>query len=157
MEITFGTLIGEGLTFLVFILVTVKFVWPPLVKAMEERRQKIAEGLAAGERAERDLAEARSEAERILAEAREQANKIREQAGSAASQIKEQARSDAMAERERQVQAAQAEIEQEANRVRKALADKVAVLAIAGAEKILGREVNQETHRDLLDRLATEI
>lgn len=157
MELSLWTLIGEGLTFLIFILVTVKFVWPPLVQAMEERRAKIAEGLAAGEQAEKDLAQARNEAEKILAEAREQASQIRDQAGSQASQIKEQARSEAMAERQRQVEAAEAEIEQQANRVRKELADKVALLAIAGAERILGREVNQDAHRDLLDRLATEI
>lgn len=157
MEVSLWTLIGEGLTFLVFIVVTWKFVWPPLTKAMEDRRQKIAEGLAAGEQAERDLEAARAEAEQLLKDARHQANQIREQATSQASQIKEQARADAQAERERQVEAAQAEIEQEANRARKELAGKVGILAVSGAERILQREIDAEVHRDLLDQLAAEL
>ena len=146
MEVTFGTLIGQGLTFLVFIIVTWKFVWPPLTQAMEERRAKIAEGLAAGEKAERDLEVARAEADKIIAEARDQAG-----------QIRDQARDEAQAERERQVAAAQAEIEQEANRARKELAGKVSSLAVAGAERILAREIDSQAHKDLLDQLAAEI
>ncbi|MDX1569524.1 MAG: F0F1 ATP synthase subunit B [Xanthomonadales bacterium] len=157
MEVSVWTLIGEGITFLVFILVTWKFVWPPLTQAMEERRQKIAEGLAAGEQAEKDLEVAREKAEQLLAEARQQANQIREQAASQASQIKEQARADAQAERERQVEAAQAEIEQEANRARKELASKVGALAVSGAERILSREIDAAAHRELLDQLAAEL
>lgn len=157
MEVTFGTLIGQGLTFLVFIIVTWKFVWPPLTQAMEERRAKIAEGLAAGEKAERDLEVARAEADKIIAEARDQAGQIRDQAASQASQIRDQAREEAQAERERQVAAAQAEIEQEANRARKELAGKVSALAVAGAERILAREIDSQAHKDLLDQLAAEI
>ncbi|MEM9321297.1 MAG: F0F1 ATP synthase subunit B [Pseudomonadota bacterium] len=157
MEVTFGTLIGQGMTFLVFIFVTWKYVWPPLTQAMDDRRAKIAEGLAAGEQAAKDLEVARAEADDILNTAREQANQIREQAAAQASQIKEQARADAQAERERQVEAAQAEIEQEANRTRRELAGKVSDLAVVGAEKILAREIDRSTHDDLLKQLAAEI
>ena len=157
MEVTLWTLIGQGMTFLVFILVTMKFVWPPLTQAMEERRAKIAEGLAAGEEAEKALNVAQADAEGIISEAREQANQIREQASVQASQIKEQAKSDAIAERERQVEAASAEIEQEANKAREQLAGKVAALAIAGAERLIEREIDANAHRDLLDQLAAEI
>jgi len=152
-----GTLIGQGLTFLVFILVTMKYVWPPLTEAMEERRKKIADGLAAGEQAQRDLDEAKEDAERIIKEARDQAGEIREQATVAAAQIKEQAKADAQAERERQVAAAQAEIEQSASKAREELAGKVALLAISGAERLLEREVDADAHRDLLDKLAGEL
>jgi F-type H+-transporting ATPase subunit b len=157
VEVTLWTLIGQGTTFLVFILVTMKFVWPPLTQAMEERRAKIAEGLAAGEEAEKALNIAQADADGIIKEAREQANQIREQASVQASQIKEQAKSDAVAERERQVAAAAAEIEQEANRAREQLADKVAALAIAGAERLIEREIDAKAHQELLDQLATEI
>jgi F-type H+-transporting ATPase subunit b len=157
VEVTFGTLFGQGLTFLVFILVTMKFVWPPLTQAMEERRKRIADGLAAGEQAQHDLDEAKVEAEQIIKEARDTAGEIREQATNQAAQIKDQAKADAHAERERQVTAAQAEIEQNANRAREELAGKVATLAVAGAEKLLEREVDADAHRDLLDKLAAEI
>jgi F-type H+-transporting ATPase subunit b len=157
VEVTFGTLIGQGLTFLVFIIVTWKYVWPPLTQAMEDRRAKIAEGLAAGEQAAKDLEVARSEADDILKTAREQANQIREQASTQASQIKEQARADALADRERQVEAARAEIDQEANRTRRELAGKVSDLAVAGAEKILSREIDRSAHEDLLKQLAAEL
>lgn len=157
MEVTFGTLIGQGMTFLVFIVVTWKFVWPPLTAAMDERRTKIAEGLAAGERAQQDLEKAKAEVEDVLKEAREQASQIREQAASQASQIRDQAREDAQAERERQVQAAQAEIEQQINRARKELSAKVSSLAVSGAEKILAREIDATAHQELLDQLAAEV
>ena len=157
MEVTLWTLIGQGMTFLVFILVTMKFVWPPVTQAMEERRAKIAEGLAAGDEAEQALELARTNADDIIKDAREQANQIREQASVQASQIKDQAKSDAVAERERQVAAAGAEIEQEANRAREQLAGKVAALAIVGAERLIEREIDASTHQDLLDQLAAEI
>ncbi len=157
MEVTFGTLIGQGMTFLVFIFVTWKYVWPPLTQAMEDRREKIAEGLAAGEQAEKDLQAARAEADDIIRQAREQASQIREQASSQASQIKEQARADAQAERERQVEAAKAEIDQEASRTRKELANRVSELAVTGAEKILAREIDKNAHAQLLEQLAAEI
>lgn len=157
MNVSFGTLIGQGLTFFIFIWVTWKYVWPPLTQAMEERRRKIAEGLAAGEQAEKDLAAARAEADDILQEARQQASRIREQASTQASQITEQAKADAQAERERQVEAARAEIEQAANSVRKELANRVSELAVLGAEKILAREIDRQAHDDLLEQLAAEI
>lgn len=140
-----------------FILVTMKYVWPPLTQAMAERQKRIADGLAAGEQAQRDLDEAKAEAEKIIKDARDQASQIREQATVAAAQIKEQAKADAQAERERQVAAAQAEIEQNANKAREELAGKVALLAISGAERLLEREVDADAHRDLLDKLAGEI
>ena len=157
MSFSIPTLVGQMITFFLFVLITMKKVWPPIMQAMEERRKKIADGLAAGDRAQQDLEAAQAEAQGIVKAAREQASQIREQANQQASQIKDQAKADAIAERERQVVAAQAEIEQEANRTREELAGKVASLAISGAEQLLQREIDAASHADLLDKLAAEM
>lgn len=151
------TIIGQTITFIVFVAFCMKFVWPPVMQAMEARRKEIADGLAAGDRAKHDLEKAREEAEAIIREAREQAGQIRNQANQQAGQIQDQARAEATAERERQVAAAQAEIEQEANRIREELAGRVGSLAVTGAERILAREIDADRHRDLLDKLAAEV
>ncbi len=151
------TVFLQMITFLLFIWFCMKFVWPPLTTAMEERRKKIAEGLAAGEKAEQDLIKAREEADVIIREARDQASQIREQASQQAIQIKDQAKADAVAERERQVAAAEAEISQASNAARKELAGSVASLAVSGAEQLIGREIDANAHADLLDQLAAEI
>ncbi|GAB4191886.1 MAG: F0F1 ATP synthase subunit B [Wenzhouxiangellaceae bacterium] len=157
MEVTFGTLIGQALTFLVFILVTMKYVWPPLMEAMEDRRQKIADGLAAAEESERQLETAKEEALRIIKEARSEANAIREQAESRASQIMDQARTDAAGERERQMAAAENQIKLEMERAREELRGQVSGLVLAGAGKLMAKELDASDHAALLDELVAEL
>lgn len=157
MEVTFGTLIGQALTFLVFILVTMKFVWPPLMEAMEDRRKKIADGLAAAEDSQRELELAQEEALRIVKEARGEANTIREQAEQRASHIMDEAKTDATAERQRQVAAAGTEIKLEAERAREALRGQLSGLVLDGAGKLLAKELDDKTHAALIDELVAEL
>lgn len=151
------TLIGQSIAMIVFVWFCMKYIWPPMIAALEERKQKVADGIAAGERGQHELELAQSRATELLKEARAQAAQIREQANQQAVHIKDQAKVDAVAERERQLTAAQAEIEQEASRTKEALRAQVAALAVAGAEQLLKREVNADAHQDLLDKLAAEI
>ncbi|GAB4168484.1 MAG: F0F1 ATP synthase subunit B [Wenzhouxiangellaceae bacterium] len=157
MDVSLGTLIGQAATFLVLVLVTMKFVWPPLVQAMEERRQKIAAGLAQSEEAEKALAKAQAEAEQVIREARAKAGEIIEQAGRRGNEIVEQAKQEALAERDRQVKAAEAEIRLAANQAREALRERVAELALLAAGKVIEQELDAERHRRLLDKLAAEL
>ncbi len=151
------TLIGQAGTFLVFIWAVMKFVWPPLVQAMEERRQKIAEGLAQSEEAEQALDRANSEAEEIIREARKKAGEIIEQANQRGTQLVEQAKQDALAERDRHVAAAEAEIRQATNQAREALRERLAELAVNGAGRVIEKEIDPARHRDMLDKLAAEL
>ncbi len=151
------TLIGQAGTFLVFIWAVMKFVWPPLVQAMEERRQKIAEGLAQSEEAEQALERATSEAEEIIREARKKAGEIIEQANQRGTQLVEQAKQDALTERDRQVAAAEAEIRQATNQAREALRERLAELAVSGAGRVIEKEIDPARHRDMLDKLAAEL
>lgn len=157
MDLSFGTMIGQAGTFLVFIWVTMKFVWPPLVNAMEERRRKIAEGLAQSEEAEQALERANTEAEEVIREARRKAGDIIEQASQRGNQLVEQAKQDAMAERDRQVTAAEAEIRQATNQAREALRERLAELAVTGAGRVIEKEIDAKQHREMLDKLATEL
>jgi F-type H+-transporting ATPase subunit b len=157
MELSLGTIIGQAGTFLVFILVTMKFVWPPLVQAMEERRQKIAEGLAQSEEAEKALDVAQAEADEVIREARRKAGDILEQASQRGTQIIEQAKQDALGERDRQVAAAEAEIRQATNQAREALRERLAELAVSGASRVIEKEIDESRHRDMLDKLAAEL
>lgn len=151
------TMIGQLIAFALFVWFTKAFVWPPLTQAMREREQRIADGLAAGERGEKDLELAREKAADILREAREQAGEIVEQAHARANHILDDAKADAVSERERQLASARAEIEQEVNRARDELRGQVAGLAVAGAQRILSREVDEKAHRKLLDDLVAEL
>ena len=151
------TLIGQSITFLVFVWFCMKFIWPPLVAALEKRRLQIADGLAAADRGKYELELAARKAADGLKDAKAQAAEIVAQAEKRAGQIIEEAKQAAHAEGERQLVAARAEIEQEANRAREALREQVAALAVAGAEKILRREVNAQTHADLLNQLKAEL
>lgn len=151
------TLVGQAGTFLVFIWVVMKFVWPPLTRAMEERRQKIAEGLAHSEEAEQALDRARGEAEEVIREARRKAGDIIDQASKRSTQIVEQAKEEALAERDRQVAAAEAEIRLASNQAREALRERLAELAVAGASRVVEKEIDVKAHRDMLDKLATEL
>ena len=152
-----ATLILNSIAMMIFVWFCMKFLWPPLMKAMDERRERIAEGLAASDRAEKELETAKAEVDRQIAEARDKAGEIIDQASQRQAQIMDQAREEATSERKRQVSAAEAEIAQASNQAREELRTAVASLAVLGASKILEREVDAETHRDLLDKLITEI
>ncbi|MDT8410666.1 MAG: F0F1 ATP synthase subunit B [Wenzhouxiangellaceae bacterium] len=157
MKFQLLTMIGQAGTFLVLVLVTMKFVWPPLTRAMEERRQKIAEGLAQSDEAEKALEKAEHEAEQIIREARAKSGEIIDQAGKRGNEIVEQAKQDAIAERDRQVAAAEADIKLAANQAREVLRERLAELAISGAERVIEQELDAERHRKLLDKLAAEL
>ncbi len=151
------TLIGQSITFALFVWFCMKYIWPPIMGALEARRKEIADGLAAAERGqhEHELAEKRG-AEHIK-EAKGQASDIISQAQKRANEIVEEAKGDAKTEAERIVTGANAEIEQETNRAREQLRQEVVALAIAGAEKVLKREVDKEAHAGTLSDLATQL
>ena len=151
------TLIGQSITFLIFVWFCMKFIWPVIRNAMEARAQQIAEGLSAAERAHRDLELAQDKASHQLKEAKVEAASIVEQANRRASQIVDEAKDRAREEGDRLKVAAQAEIDQELNRAREQLRTQVGALAVAGATRILGRAVDENVHRDILDQLATEL
>ncbi len=152
-----ATLIGEMIAFAIMIALTLKFVWPPLMRAIEERQQRIAEGLDAADRAHRELAEADTHAAEEVRKARAEAAAIIERANQQSAQIMDKARADALLEAAKQKAQAQADIENMAHRARAELRGQVATLAVAGAEKILGREVDAATHKTLLDQLVAGI
>ncbi|RMG34403.1 MAG: F0F1 ATP synthase subunit B [Gammaproteobacteria bacterium] len=151
------TLIAQLASFAVFVWFTMKFIWPPLVKAMDERKAKIADGLAAAERGQHEQELARERAAQYLHEAKQQAAEITAKAEKQAALIVEDAKSKAQEEGARQLAAAQAEIEQEVNKAREELRSKVAELAVAGAEKILRREIDAEAHKDIVESVAGQI
>jgi len=152
-----ATLLGQTITFILFVWFCMKFVWPPIMAALDERRKKIADGLAAAERGrhEKDLAEER--AREILRDAKAQAGEIINRADRRAAEIVDEAKVDARAEGSRIKSAAQAEIEQEVNRVKENLRGQVVSIALAGAGKVLEREVSEDTHAELLEKLAAEL
>ena len=152
-----ATLVLQSIAMMIFVWFCMKFIWPPILKALDERREKIADGLAASDRAEQALAEANIEAEKQIGEARNKAGEIVDQANQRRSQIIDQASEEAIAERKRQVAAAEADIAQAANQAREELRTSVAGLAVAGAAKILEREIDENAHRQLLDKLIAEI
>ncbi|RVU31765.1 MULTISPECIES: F0F1 ATP synthase subunit B [Neptunomonas] len=151
------TIIGQAISFAIFVMFCMKYVWPPITGALAERKKKIADGLDAAERAERDLQLAQEKAVANMRESKEQAAAIIEQANKRANQLVEEAKEQARAEAERIKHAAEAEIEQEVNRAKEALREQVAVLAVAGAEKILEASVDQAAHAKLVDKLAAEL
>jgi F-type H+-transporting ATPase subunit b len=151
------TLIGQSITFLIFIAFCWKFIWPALIGVMEAREQRIAEGLEAANRADQDLELAQKKVHDQLREAKEQAAKIVDQANKRASQIIEEAKEQASAEGERIKVAAQAEIDREASQAREELRGKVAELALAGASKVLESEVDAKAHSAMLDKLAAQL
>ena len=152
-----ATLIGQTIAMIVFVWFCMKFIWPPILNALEERQAKIAEGLAAADQGQEKLEQAQAEADEIVADARRQAAGILDQAHARANEIVADGKADGVKERERQLAAAQAEIEQEANRAREELRGQVSAIAMAGAEKILNREIDGSAHEDILGKLAQEI
>lgn len=151
------TLLGQMLSFAILIWFTVKFIWPPLMKAIEERQQKIAEGLAAADNAQKNLAQAQDKVNEELKAARARANEIIEQAHQRANQIIDAARTEAINEAARQKALAESEIAASATRAREDLRRQVSALAVTGAEKLLRREIDANAHKALLDELAAEI
>ena len=150
------TMLSQAVAFAIFIWFTVKFVWPPLMKAIEQRQRQIAEGLAAAERGKQDLELAARRAAEELQRARAQAGEIISQAEKRGAVVIEEAKDAAKAEAGRIVTGAKAEIEQEVFRAKEVLRTQVAMLAVAGAEKILKREVDAKAHAQLLSGLEAE-
>jgi F-type H+-transporting ATPase subunit b len=152
-----ATLIGQSITFIFFVWFCMKYVWPPIMNALEMRKKQIADGLAAADRGKHELELAAKKAGDNMRDAKSQAAEVIAQAEKRAAQIIDEAKTAAKDEGERQLAAAKAEIDQEANRARESLREQVAALAVAGAEKILRREVNAQTHADLLGQLKAEL
>ncbi len=151
------TLIGQSIAMIVFVWFCMKFIWPPVMKAIEERQTQIADGLAAAERGQQSLDRARAESGQIVEDARKQATSILDQAHARANEIIAEGKKAGAKERERQLLAATAEIEQEANRVRDELRGQVSAIAVASAEKILMREIDAKAHEDILSKLAAQL
>lgn len=151
------TLIGQTIAMIVFVWFCMKFIWPPIMQAIEERQTQIADGLAAAERGQHSLEKAEAKAEEIIQEARQQASGILDQAHARANEIVAEGKADGVKERERQLAAARAEVEQETNRAREELRGQVSAIAIASAEKILRREIDAKAHEEILSKLSAEL
>lgn len=152
-----ATLLGQMIGFGLFVWFTMKFVWPPIASAMQERQQKIADGLAAAEKGARELQDASVRSEQAMKQAREEARDVVAGANRQAAQIVEEARAAAKAENERVRAQAEAELQQQINQARAALRAEVAALAVAGASQILKREIDAKAHADIVDQLAAKI
>ncbi len=151
------TLIGQMIAFVCFVVFCMKYVWPPILAAMSERENKIADGLAAADRASHDLELAQEKAVERMKQAKEEAGGIIDSANKRAGQIVEEAKDAAVVEAERVKASAHAEIEQERNRAKEQLRGQVAALSVAGAEKILAATIDQEAHADMVEKLAAEL
>ncbi len=151
------TLIGQSLTFLAFVFFCMKVVWPALLGVMQAREQRIAKGLEDAERADKDLALAKEQVGKQLREAKEQAAALVEQANKRASQIVDEAKAQAAIEAARIKTAAEADVARQVSQAREELRTKVAALAVAGAEKILAKQIDATAHNAMLNQLATEL
>lgn len=151
------TLIVQMFVFATLIWGTMKWIWPPILAAMDERQRKIAQGLAAGEKGEQALTEARGQAEAIIREARERATQIIDHAQHRANELVEEAKGTATTEGARLVAAAHQQIDLDTTRARESLRKEVAGIAVGAASKLLGREIDARAHAELLDKLATQI
>ena len=151
------TLIGQMIAFVCFVMFCMKYVWPPILAAMAEREKKIADGLAAADRASHDLELAKEKAVERLKEAKHEAAGIIDSANKRGNQLVEEAKDAALVEADRVKASAQAEIEQETNRAREQLRSQVAALSLAGAEKVLGAAIDQDAHNELVEKLAAEL
>jgi len=150
------TLIGQMVAFLVFVAFCMRYVWPPIIAAMEERQQKIADGLAAADRASHDLELAQKEAVDRLAEAKKEASGIVDSANKRAATVIDEAKAAAVVEADRVKELANAEVEREKAQAKEQLMSQVSALAIAGAEKVLAAEIDADKHADLLKQLVEE-
>lgn len=151
------TLIGQTVAMIVFVWFCMKFIWPPIMGAIEERQTQIADGLAAAERGQKNFDKSNAAAEETIGQARKQAATILDQANARANEIVAEGRADGMKEREHQLVTARAEIVQETNRAKEELRSEVSGIAIAGAEKILQREIDSKAHADILSKLAAKL
>ena len=151
------TLFGQSVAFLVFVLFCMKFVWPPIMAALDERKKKIADGLAEAERGFKQQELAEQNAEKKISEAKQQASDILNQAQKRANEIVEDAKSVAVDEGNRIKEAAHAEVEKEVNRAKEQLRSQVSSIAVAGAERILKKEIDATSHQNILDDLAAQI
>ncbi|MEK9626323.1 MAG: F0F1 ATP synthase subunit B [Gammaproteobacteria bacterium] len=151
------TLIGQSVAFVVFVWFCMKFVWPPIVSALNERKTKIADGLAAADEGQRAKAQAQEHATQVTNEAKEQAQEIIRRAEKRETEMVEEAKGSARTEGDRILSAARGEIDKEANMAREALRAQVAALAVAGAAKILEREVDENAHAKMLDDLISQL
>ncbi|KDN10553.1 MAG: F0F1 ATP synthase subunit B [Gilliamella sp.] len=152
-----ATLLGQAITFVLFVWFCMKFVWPPVIGAIEKRQKEIAEGLASAETAKKDLELAKANTSDIMQQAKVEANAIIEQANKRKAIILEEAKQEASREKERIVAQGLAEVEAERKRAREELKQQVATLAIAGAEKIIERSVNEAANSDIIDKLVAEL
>ena len=152
-----ATLIGQAISFMIFVWFCMKYVWPPIMAALEERKTKIASGLAAAERGVHEQVLAEQRAKEVIQQAKEEAAGILSQAQKRASEIVEESKDTARVEGERIITAANAEIEQEVNRAKEGLRSQVASLAVAGAAKVIDRELDAATHDALLQDLVSQI
>ncbi len=151
------TLFGQTIAFVLFVFFCMKFVWPPIMAMLDERKKKIADGLAEAERGMQQQEIAEQNAEKQLSEAKQQASEILGQAQKRANEMVEEAKSVATDEGNRIKEAAHAEVEKEVNRAKEALRTQVSTIAVAGAERILKKEINASSHQDILDDLAAQI
>jgi len=151
------TLIGQTITFLVFIAFCTKYIWPALINIMAEREKRIAEGLQAADRADKDLELAQKKAAQQMQDAKQQASNIVDQANKRASQIVEEAKEQARVEADRIKSLAQAEVDQQVQRAKEDLRRQVAALALTGAERILGSAIDKKAHSAIVDKLADEL
>ncbi|OIN13884.1 F0F1 ATP synthase subunit B [Oceanisphaera psychrotolerans] len=152
-----ATILGQTIAFILFVWFCMKFVWPPIMAAIESRQKEIAEGLSSAERAKKDLALAQNNATEQLKEAKLQSAQIVEQANKRKAQIVEDATREAQAEREKILAQAQAEVEAERNRVKEELRKQVAALALVGAEKILERQIDAAANSDIVEKVVAEL
>ena len=151
------TLIVQMIVFALLVFSTMKWIWPHILNAMADRSRKIAQGLAAAEKGEKELVEARGNADTIVREARERANQIIDHAQARANELVEEAKGTAGTEGARIVAAAQQQIELDTTRAKESLRREVAGIAVDAASKLLGREIDARTHADLLDKLSAQI
>ncbi len=152
-----ATLIGQSISFFLFVWFCMKFVWPPLMAALDERKKNIADGLAAAERGRQEHELAERHAKDVIREAKDEASNIIAQAQRRASEIVDEAKNDAKAEGDRLITAANAEIDQEINRAKEALRGQVVSIAVAGASRVLKQEIDEKAHGELLEDLVAQI
>jgi len=152
-----ATLLIQMTVFAVVVLFSMKFIWPMIMEAIEERNKNISDGLAAAEQGQKKLSEAETEVNALIKEAKQQASTILDQANTRASSIVESAKSEGTSERDKIISSAHDEAEQELAKLRETLRKDVAGLAISGAEKILTREISSADHKDMLDKLANKL
>ena len=152
-----ATLIGQSITFIVFVWFCMKYIWPPLLAVLEERNARISDGLAAAEQGQKDLEDAQSKVSGSLKDAKQQAQEIINQAQKRANEIVDESKDIARDEAEKIKIAASSDIDQQINSAREQLRKEVSGIAIAGAEQILKREVDADTHAEILDELVAQI